>query len=102
MASAKRDFDLPQAEPAPYEVPQPVNYVLKYQAAVEHIRKLEAELESLQKDAKLVSIAQPPGGQPMLALDSQGRLYERRPDPAPRGIMPAGMIWVRIPGPLAE
>ena len=104
MAKTPRDFDLPpEAEPAPYELPpQPVNYVAKYQAAVEYIHKLEAEIEDYNRTAKIVSMVQVPG-QAVLALDDKGRIYERRPDPTPRSTPGAApMLWVRIPGPLGE
>lgn len=103
MAKTPRDFDLPpEAEPAPYELPpQPVNYVAKYQAAVEHIRKLEAEIEEYNKTAKVVAQSHVPG-QFMIVTDDKGRMYERRPSPAPAGPGPQPMVWVRIPGPLVE
>ena len=96
---AKREFELPdEPAPKPHELPAPpVNYQVKYQAAVTYIAQLETELDELKGEAKLISLVSSPIG--FLALDDKGQVYEYVNDPTPRGPGPAGKMWVHRPGP---
>jgi len=97
--AARKDFELPdEPEPKPHELPPiPVNYQVKYQAAIQYIAQLETELEDLKGEAKLVSLVSSPIG--FLALDDHGQMFEYVNDPQPRGPGPQGKMWVHRPGP---